>query len=165
MIISIYRSIYSCIESNRIVNIFEELTNIVSLGMRIDIKSNCDKPSHLYIYIFPQTDRNILTKQCNIYGTNIEITRMQMLEKVYNKYFMWRNDVLFRKYKIFCLSQIFSMNHFIQFTQPLWDLLTNLIGFPTAFFSGALLPIPRAHLNDILVPWIPPHFIVHQISP
>ncbi len=39
MIISIYRSIYSCIESNRIVEFFEVLANIVSLGMRIDIVS------------------------------------------------------------------------------------------------------------------------------
>ncbi len=57
MIISIYRSIYSCIESNRIVNIFEELTNIVSLGMRIAIESNRDKPSHLYIYIYISPNR------------------------------------------------------------------------------------------------------------
>ncbi len=48
MIISIYRSIYSCIESNRIVKKIEKSANIVSLGMRIDIESNCDEPSDLH---------------------------------------------------------------------------------------------------------------------
>ncbi len=38
MIISIDILLYQ-IESNRIVNIFEESANIVSLGMRIDIES------------------------------------------------------------------------------------------------------------------------------
>ncbi len=49
MIISIYRSIYSCIESNRIVKRFEESANIVSLGMRIDIESNREKTSDLHL--------------------------------------------------------------------------------------------------------------------
>ncbi len=40
IIIPIYRSIYSCIESNRIVYFFEVSANIVSLGKRIDIVSN-----------------------------------------------------------------------------------------------------------------------------
>ncbi len=44
MIISIYRSIYSSIESNQIVsyNFFEVSANIVSLSMRIDIVSNIE---------------------------------------------------------------------------------------------------------------------------
>ncbi len=44
MIISIYRSIYHSIESNRIVsyNFFEVSANIISLGMRIDIVSNIE---------------------------------------------------------------------------------------------------------------------------
>ncbi len=50
MIISIYRSIYSCIESNHIVKMFEESANIVSLGMRIDIESNRDEPYDLHPY-------------------------------------------------------------------------------------------------------------------
>ncbi len=52
MIISIYRSIYSCIKSNRIVKLFEVSANIVSLGMRIDIdiESNRDGPSDLHPY-------------------------------------------------------------------------------------------------------------------
>ncbi len=48
MIISIYRSIYSCIESNRILELFEVSANIVSLDMRIDIVSNRDEPSDLH---------------------------------------------------------------------------------------------------------------------
>ncbi len=48
MIISIYRSIYTCIESNRIIYFFEVSANIVSLGMRIDIESNHDEPSDLH---------------------------------------------------------------------------------------------------------------------
>ncbi len=52
MIISIYCSIYSSIESNRnrIVYIFEVSANIVSLGLRIEIVSNRDKPSDLHPY-------------------------------------------------------------------------------------------------------------------
>ncbi len=48
MIISIYRSIYSCIESNSLVEFFEVSANIVSLSMRIDIVSNRDEPSDLH---------------------------------------------------------------------------------------------------------------------
>ncbi len=44
----IYRSIYSCIESNRIVSFFEVSANILLLGMRIDIVSNHDEPSDLH---------------------------------------------------------------------------------------------------------------------
>ncbi len=44
MIISIYQSIYSCIESNN----FEVSANIVSLGMRINIVSNRGEPSDLH---------------------------------------------------------------------------------------------------------------------
>ncbi len=51
MIISIYRSIYSCIESKRIVEFFEVSANIVSLGMRIDIVSNRDETSDLHPYL------------------------------------------------------------------------------------------------------------------
>ncbi len=49
-ILSIYLSIYSCIESNcnRIVEFFKVSANIVSLGMRIDIVSNRDEPSDLH---------------------------------------------------------------------------------------------------------------------
>ncbi len=46
MIISIYHR-YTPV-SNRIVEYFEVSANIVSLGMRIDIESNCDKPSDLH---------------------------------------------------------------------------------------------------------------------
>ncbi len=56
MIISVYRSIYSCIESDRIVNFFEESANIVSLGMRIDIVSNRDEPSDLHPYYLPMVN-------------------------------------------------------------------------------------------------------------
>ncbi len=48
MIISIYRSTYSCIESNHIVELLEVSENIVSLGLRIDIVSNRDEPSDLH---------------------------------------------------------------------------------------------------------------------
>ncbi len=37
--------------SNRIVEFFEVSANIVSLGMRIDIVSNRDKPSDLHPYL------------------------------------------------------------------------------------------------------------------
>ncbi len=60
MIISIYRSIYSCIESNRIVEFFEVSANIVSLGMRIDIVSNRDKPSDLHPYKLAFVVQNVL---------------------------------------------------------------------------------------------------------
>ncbi len=49
MIILIYRSIYSWIESYLII--FEEAANIVSLGMRIDIEPNRDEPSDLHPYL------------------------------------------------------------------------------------------------------------------
>ncbi len=50
MIISIYRSIYSCIESNRIIFLRYRQISYRSLGMKIDIESNRDEPSDLHPY-------------------------------------------------------------------------------------------------------------------
>jgi len=77
MIISIYWSIYSCIES---YNFFEISANIVSLGMRIDIVSNRDKPSDLHPYKLGFVVQNVLrhwgaTKRSDTYRCNSALAR------------------------------------------------------------------------------------------